>query len=210
MKKTTTLFSAIALLSLNAFAWGQHEHDRHHTTKPAAKAGAQHQGMHEMPMGMKGMETLRNLSGRSFDIAFLSQMIEHHRGGVEMAREELATGERSDVKAIARKIVSGQTREIQAMVNLLEKTYKTQPSEKQMNLLKEDSKSMMAMKITNDTLFLDMMTQHHQHAIEMSGLALQKAQGTQVKKLAHKFLTDQKKDNTRMTKLRQKVSAGVR
>jgi uncharacterized protein (DUF305 family) len=78
-------------------------------------------------------------------------------------------------------------------------TYQTKPSQKHINLAKEDGKSMMAMKITNDALFLDMMIQHHQHGIEMSQLAIQKAQGAQVKKLAQKFVADQKKDNNNIT-----------
>jgi uncharacterized protein (DUF305 family) len=46
-------------------------------------------------------------------------MIEHHRGGVEMAEAVLDRSDRSEVLAVAEAIVAGQTNEIDVMNQML-------------------------------------------------------------------------------------------
>lgn len=50
---------------------------------------------------------------------FLEQMIEHHRGAVEMAQDEVDDGRDADTVALARAIVASQTAEIAEMQALL-------------------------------------------------------------------------------------------
>jgi uncharacterized protein (DUF305 family) len=50
---------------------------------------------------------------------FLSMMIEHHEGAIEMARTQLSEGESSAAKGLARDIIEGQQREISRMEQLL-------------------------------------------------------------------------------------------
>ncbi|MFS0735411.1 DUF305 domain-containing protein, partial [Microbacterium jepli] len=50
---------------------------------------------------------------------FLQQMIEHHRGAIEMAQEEASNGQNSDAVALANQIVESQTSEIATMEELL-------------------------------------------------------------------------------------------
>ncbi|GAA2828374.1 uncharacterized protein (DUF305 family) [Leucobacter komagatae] len=50
---------------------------------------------------------------------FLSQMIEHHEGAVEMARAALDGGSNADVIELAEQVVADQTAEIAAMQDLL-------------------------------------------------------------------------------------------
>lgn len=50
---------------------------------------------------------------------FLTQMIAHHEGAVEMAQTELAEGKNADAVALAKSIIAAQEAEIQKMQDLL-------------------------------------------------------------------------------------------
>lgn len=54
------------------------------------------------------------------DLDFLSQMIPHHEGAVEMARLYLAAGSDPLVRRLAEEIIAGQQAEIAAMKARLE------------------------------------------------------------------------------------------
>jgi uncharacterized protein (DUF305 family) len=81
--------------------------------------GMDHGGMDDGGMG--GMDTgaLAGISGAEFDRVFLTMMIEHHQGAVEMAETEIADGQNADVIALAESIRDSQTAEIDEMQQLL-------------------------------------------------------------------------------------------
>lgn len=60
---------------------------------------------------------LAGKAGEAFDKAFLSEMIAHHQGAIEMARMALKDAEHPEIKRLARNIVSAQTTEIGEMQN---------------------------------------------------------------------------------------------
>ena len=70
-------------------------------------------------MTAQDMESLMTASGADFDRQWLTMMIEHHRGAVEMAEKEIADGENTDAVAMARTIVETQNAEISRMQQLL-------------------------------------------------------------------------------------------
>ncbi len=71
-------------------------------------------GMRE---GMEGMDTakLSTLSRRAFDLEFVRQMIPHHKGAVEMAREAERRAERPEIKKLAAAVIKAQEAEIAKM-----------------------------------------------------------------------------------------------
>jgi uncharacterized protein (DUF305 family) len=80
-------------------------------------------GMHDDMPGMMSdadMSALRKAQGADFDRQFLTMMIAHHEGAIEMARTELEDGEDADVKALATSIERAQTKEIAEMRQLLQ------------------------------------------------------------------------------------------
>jgi uncharacterized protein (DUF305 family) len=83
-----------------------------------------HEGMAMDDMaGMMSDERMTQLeaaSGTAFDEMFLTMMIEHHEGAIEMARVEQITGAYSDAIALAEKIESDQAAEIETMRKLLD------------------------------------------------------------------------------------------
>lgn len=94
------------------------------------------EGMHQMPDGtmmqnnepmasgmkmdmasmMAGMNAeLTGKSGDAFDKAFLSEMVVHHQGAVEMAQLALTSAKHQEIKDLAKGIIAAQTKEIGEM-----------------------------------------------------------------------------------------------
>ena len=70
-------------------------------------------------MSEDDMQALEQATGTDAARLFLQQMIEHHRGAIEMAQEEASNGQNSDAVALANQIVESQTSEIATMEELL-------------------------------------------------------------------------------------------
>lgn len=82
---------------------------------------AQMAGGHSMS-GMMSSDDLKALDaaqGKEADKLFLTQMIAHHKGAVDMAKAEIANGRNSDAVKLAREIITAQEAEIKEMENLL-------------------------------------------------------------------------------------------
>ena len=65
------------------------------------------------------MADLEATSGAGFDQMFLTMMIEHHEGAIEMAQTEQSEGEFPEAVAMAKEIATTQAEEIQTMQDLL-------------------------------------------------------------------------------------------
>jgi len=78
-------------------------------------------GMGDMPgmMSADEMDELDMSSGGAFDEMFLTMMIEHHEGAIEMAKVEQADGESAEATDLAAEIEKAQTEEIATMEDLL-------------------------------------------------------------------------------------------
>jgi len=65
------------------------------------------------------LSSLQAARGAAFDELFLTGMIAHHVGAIEMADDVLAAGADPEVRALAETIVAGQQAEIEVMQKLL-------------------------------------------------------------------------------------------
>ncbi|KYH45930.1 DUF305 domain-containing protein [Branchiibius sp. NY16-3462-2] len=88
---------------------------------PSSMAGHDMGPMTGMPgmMSTQEMSDLMAANGAGFDRMFLTMMIAHHEGAVQMARTELAEGANADAKKLAQQIVTSQTAEIATMKKML-------------------------------------------------------------------------------------------
>lgn len=93
--------------------------------------GMNMQGMHQMPDGsmmgnggqnmnmadmMSSMNAqLEGKTGDAFDQAFISEMIMHHQGAVEMAKLALTNAKHQEIKDLANAIITAQNKEIADM-----------------------------------------------------------------------------------------------
>ena len=84
-----------------------------HTMQDGSEMMNTSMGMHDEMQNM--MLGLSGKSGDELDEAFLSGMIVHHEGAVEMARAVLASGKHPELKHMAEVIISAQTTEIAQM-----------------------------------------------------------------------------------------------
>jgi len=82
-------------------------------------------GMGDMDMGMPGMVSMEDMAAleeapeAEFEPTFLTLMIGHHEGAIEMAEAELADGQNAEAKQLAEEIIDAQQREIEQMTELL-------------------------------------------------------------------------------------------
>ena len=88
-------------------------------------AEMQHESGHA-GMSMEGMVddstmlNLRGLKGTDFDILWLTSMIGHHQGAIEMAKVESEAGKSPEMTALARSIITAQQAEIDQMKKMLQ------------------------------------------------------------------------------------------
>ena len=147
-----------------------------------------------MAMGTTGIDALKKLKAKEFDIAFLSQMIAHHEAAVTMAKQALTAAKKPETKQNAQMVIDAQTKEIAQMTAWLKEWYMAAPDTVQQALVNVDMKAMMSMPVTSDTMFFEMMIPHHQGAIDMSALAKTQSERPEVKKLAEDIIVAQKKE----------------
>ncbi|NUT27733.1 MAG: DUF305 domain-containing protein [Streptomyces sp.] len=96
---------------------------------PSAMPGMDHSGGHSSGggsdmagmMDQKDMDKLSKASGKDFDTMFLTMMIEHHEGAVEMATGEKTKGRYGPATELADAVITAQTAEIKEMNKLLGK-----------------------------------------------------------------------------------------
>ncbi|WP_032390495.1 DUF305 domain-containing protein [Rhodococcoides fascians] len=94
--------------------WGQ--------PAPSADMGQMGGMDHSSGSGMmtaQDMDALMAASGPEFDRQWLTMMIAHHTGAIEMANTEIADGSNPDAQEMARTIVATQQQEIDTMQRLL-------------------------------------------------------------------------------------------
>lgn len=82
-------------------------------------------GMMDMHGSMQGMmQGLNNKTGDEFDKAFISEMILHHHGAIDMANAALKNAKHQEIKDLANAIISAQTKEINQMKEWQQAWYK--------------------------------------------------------------------------------------
>lgn len=128
MTKENWLYSVIGLLLgiviaslyLNVSAWGHYRGmggmmggDYRVKDYVSDNNSYSDRNMHSAMSGM--MSGLSGKTGDEFDKAFLSEMIEHHEGAVDMAEAALKNAKHQEIKDLAKAIIEAQTKEINQM-----------------------------------------------------------------------------------------------
>lgn len=111
-------------------AWGKSvptSSNQHGSAGGGMKGMEMGDGSHMDTSNMPGMMSARDLGqldrarGARWDQMFLTMMIDHHAGAIEMARAEQAHGSNPDAIALAKRIEAAQTAEIAKMHSMLRK-----------------------------------------------------------------------------------------
>ena len=154
------------------------------------------------------------------DITFAQQMIPHHEQAIEMA--EMAQGRASsdEVLELAKTIEAAQGPEIDTMQSWLETWGEEVPSGDMGGMdhgdMGSDSGDMAGMMDEDemnalmaasgpdwDRMFLEMMIEHHEGAIEMAEVEVDQGENPDAVALAEKIISDQQAEITQMQQLLQ-------
>ncbi|MDQ3459905.1 MAG: DUF305 domain-containing protein [Deinococcota bacterium] len=164
----------------------------------ALVAAAFSQGMDHSQMGHGGADSpLADLEGEAFEVGFLSMMIVHHQGAVEMSEWILERTERPELRETAEAIIASQEAEIEMMSEWLqgyEQDSDPEMVETMPEMMRSDNDMMMQEMMAYedaDIGFLTMMTEHHQGAIDMAQLALTRATRAELRTLSRDIITQQ-------------------
>lgn len=83
--------------------------------------GTESMSMADMMQSMNAQ--LQGKTGDAFDQAFLSEMIVHHQGAVEMAQLALTNAKHQEIKDLAKAIIAAQNKEIADMKGWMKAWY---------------------------------------------------------------------------------------
>lgn len=128
------------------------------------------------------------------DIAFLSGMIVHHQGAIEMTEAILKTSTSQKIRRWGDEILSAQRREVKQMEELLAKLG---PRDEAAAAEMEAEMDMMmgqTMSGNADVNFIEMMIPHHAGAIDMSVPALVMSENPTIRKLAEDIIIAQTRE----------------
>lgn len=159
-------------------------------------------------MDDSSMMSSKDASKAPYDLQFLDTMAVHHQSAVEMAKLVDDRSEHAELKAMAKKVISDQLGEISLMKTWREQWYtgKSQAMNMKMPGMMDSMKGMSMNKLAAskgkefDSMFLDMMTQHHAGAVKMAVSAEVKAQHPEIKDLAKKMVSAQQDEIAQMNK----------
>jgi uncharacterized protein (DUF305 family) len=165
-----------------------------------------HQTMNHNDMNHSEMKSSPNAANAPYDLQFLDTMIAHHQGAVEMARDVETKAEHSELKTLARNIISSQEKEIVEMKGWREKWFAGVAPAMNMEMagMNDSMKDMDMTKLSSlngnafDLEFIEQMIPHHDGAVIMAKEALQKSQRAEIKRLAESIIKDQEREIKQM------------
>lgn len=189
----------VALLAFTLLAPGAATADSHSGDKMQSMDmnGGKMQGMSsgDMMQQMDGaMSDLENLKGEEFEVAYVNQIIPHHKGALEMAQAVVDRAPNQEVRDAAARIIEDQQREIEELTTFLRDTYGREVKPDQRMAM--DSSMMEQMASADpamaEQMFLLGMREHHETAIEMGEIALEKAQSEEILTQAENMVSSQR------------------
>lgn len=148
----------------------------------------------EMQEMMESIEELEGLEGPEFEIAYVNRIIPHHEGAVEMARTVVDRAPHREVRDAAAKIIEDQEAEIEMLTGFLEGEYGEELDRDERQVMDE---SMMrhldeASPEMAEKMFLLMMREHHQTAVEMGEIALDRGRSEEILGQAKEMVESQR------------------
>jgi LPXTG-motif cell wall-anchored protein len=142
------------------------------------------------------MNELAQKTGQDFEIAYINSIIPHHQGAIMMAQAVQKDAPHQEVRDSTTRIIADQQKEIDELTKYLKEWYgqdvqpdlRMQMSPEMMNMLMQADPTM------REKLFLAMMREHHQSALDIGSLVLQKATHQELKDQAQQMITSQQQE----------------
>lgn len=135
-----------------------------------------------------------------YDLQFIDAMVAHHQAAIDMSLPADSNAMRPELEEFARKVVEGQSREVEMMKGWRRQWYAGRPPTPTImampgmatSMKDMDSRHMLTMKGAEyDRMYVDMMVPHHEGAIVMAREALVKSQRPEIRELAQQIIDSQ-------------------
>ncbi len=142
-------------------------------------------------------DSLKNVSGKDFEIKFMQEMLVHHQSAIDMATLVPKHTQRPELNTLSQNIITAQSKEISEMTSWLNTWYHEKPLVDStsvpgmmdmmgnMNMLKNMKDAAF------DKQFTIMMIQHHQQAVNMAHLIPGKTQRPELVELGQNIIKTQ-------------------
>lgn len=164
--------------------------------------------------GMPGMATGTAMDGSAdkangIDLAFVSQMVPHHRSAIDMATIATRRGQHPEIKSLATDIISAQKGEIVQLTAVKERLTAAGLKPGDMGMTDEEmgmsmSDSSLRTADPFDRAFIDAMRVHHRGAIAMAEMELKMGGDKESRMIAEAIIAAQKKEIADMTDWRKR------
>lgn len=161
----------------------------------ASPAFAQHPDGH-MP------QPKSSVTAANFDHEYVDMMIPHHQQAIAMAEKAAQKAQSAGVKSLASRIIADQNKDLAALDRLKRAAKSETPGSthgmKPMDMSHLDAASGPAF----DTMFLKMMSEHHQEALDMSNEELKRGRQASVKAFARNTIKKQQAEIAEMKRIK--------
>lgn len=149
-----------------------------------------------------------------YDLQFIDTMSKHHKDAIEMATMAEAKVQLPQLKDLVKKIPVDQQKEIDQMKAWRDQWYPGAAPAENMQMPGMSSSMNMSMGQMDsmkpgkeyDAMFIDMMTPHHESAVQMAHDALGKAEHQEVKTIAQQIIDAQTKEIAAMKVWKAKLA----
>jgi uncharacterized protein (DUF305 family) len=181
-----------------------------------ATAGLTLSACGEQPDGAATGSTSSDSAFNDADVTFAQEMIPHHEQAVEMAQLAKGRASSGEVQELAENIEAAQGPEIETLQGWLEAWGEEAPSggmdhgdmghdsdDGMPGMMDEDEINdlMGASGADWDRMFLEMMIEHHEGAVEMAQVEVDEGENPDAVALAEKIISDQEAEITQMQQL---------
>ena len=167
------------------------------------------QGMDHTSESVNASEQMLMEDGEYSDERFIDAMVPHHQGAIDMAQVALENAEHQEILTLAQDIASSQENEIEQLKAIKQEQFGT--SEVPMAISAEEMQSMgmwmdpqdLANQEPFDKAFIDNMIPHHESAISMANVVLQKSETPEIREIAEAVVEAQEREVAQMKSWRE-------
>lgn len=151
---------------------------------------------------MGDVREMRGLRGADLERTYLTQMLDHHQSGIDMARLAVRKATVPGLRREGQRIITDQTREITQMQAYLARFYNIRRTAKPDPRMQEPMQKLTSLSGAQfDRAFVREMSQHHAGAIQMSQPVVAHAPHRQLRTLASKIATGNRESQRRMHRI---------
>lgn len=206
---TFTLIIAMLLISMSSDLKAQDTtmHGHEMESQDTSMSHDHHGMMGDMQEEMKEMhEKMKELEMTGDpDYDFAQMMIEHHKGAITLSEKQVEDGEADTLISMAKKIIEDQEAEIDSLENFVsnhepdrvtEDKEMTGGGQHLMGNMDDSMQDMLNMEVREDQdhNYVQMITMHHQQAIDMATNYLSHGKDENLKKMAQDMIDKSKEE----------------